>query len=85
MLPSSFFLSSKPVFMSVHKAPVKSHRKQVLVEKKTEHSNIRGLWTTQMHSERPLIKIISTGDGRKKQGPAWLTQNLISVISFIRD
>lgn len=31
---------------------------------KTEHSNVRGLWTSQMHSVRPLIKIISTGDGR---------------------
>lgn len=34
-------------------------------EEKTEHSNLRGLWTSQMHSERPLIKIISAGDGRK--------------------
>lgn len=34
--------------------------------KKTDHSNVRGLWTSQMHSERPLIKIISTGDGQRR-------------------
>lgn len=45
---------------------------KITQEEKTEHSNVGGgLWTSQMHSERPLIKIISTGDGWKKWRAAW--------------
>lgn len=59
MLPSSIFLSSKPVFrslcLSVLKAPIKKGGSKSW-EEKTEHSDVRGLWTSQMHSERPLIK-----------------------------
>lgn len=37
--------------------------------KKAEQSNVKGLRTSQMHSEKPLIKIITTEDGRKNHGP----------------
>lgn len=73
MLPHSLVLSSEPVFMLVLAEPVKKGKKKKKdctgskrQGGKTDHSNVRGLWTSQMHSERPLIKIISTGDGQRE-------------------